>query len=236
MSYVGNVTADGVTHLVGSTLYGTCTDTAATAAKTVTCANFDKLIAGVTIHVKFTNTNTAANPTLNVNDTGAEKIYRYGTTAPSTTAKTSWNAGTVVAFTYDGANWMMNDWLNDDTTYSTATQSAAGLMSAEDKKLIDNVLTSSGAKALITQGHITVPKDGIEVTIPHKVSVLICEGYVLSGDTMSSCELVVLSPDTSYTASVNWVKPTITNNASDATIYFKSSNDYSRKISYYAFG
>ena len=131
MSYVGNVTAGGATHLVGSTLYGTCGTAAATAAKVVTCANFDQLLTGVTIHVKFTYTNTVANPTLNVNNTGAKSIYRYGTTAPSTTAATSWNAGAVVAFTYDGSAWVMNDWLNNDTntTYSdmtAATASAAG--------------------------------------------------------------------------------------------------------------
>ena len=110
MSYVGQVTAGGATHSVGSTLYGTCATAAATAAKVVTCADFDKLITGVTIKVKFTNTNTVANPTLNVNGTGAKNIYRYGTTAPSTSVQTSWYAGAVISFTYDGTYWMMDDW------------------------------------------------------------------------------------------------------------------------------
>lgn len=104
MGYVGNVKIGSDTHLVGSTLYGTCGTAAGTAAKVVTCANFTTLITGVTIHVKFTNSNTVANPTLNVNNTGAKNIYRYGTTAPSTSAKTSWQAGAVVSFTYDGTN------------------------------------------------------------------------------------------------------------------------------------
>lgn len=137
MSYVGNIAAGGTTHLVGSTLYGTCATAANVAAKAVTCANFDQLITGVEIRVKFTYSNTAANPTLNVNNTGAKSIYRYGTTAPGTTAATSWQAGAVASFTYDGTNWIMTGWLNDNTTYSAATQSAAGLMSAADKTALD---------------------------------------------------------------------------------------------------
>jgi hypothetical protein len=118
MSYIGNVKVDSTTHLVGSTLYGTCSTGAGTQAKVVTCANFDKLLTGVTIHVKFDNSNTIADPTLNVNSTGAKAIKRYGTTAPSTTASTSWNAGQVVSFTYDGTYWMMNDF-NLDTDVNT---------------------------------------------------------------------------------------------------------------------
>lgn len=130
MGYVGNVKIGSDTHLVGSTLYGTCSTAAATAEKVVTCANFTTLITGVTIHVKFTNSNTVANPTLNVNSTGAKNIYRYGTTAPSTSEKTSWQAGAVVSFTYDGTNWIMNDWLNNDTTYTAASATPNAVSSA----------------------------------------------------------------------------------------------------------
>jgi hypothetical protein len=115
MSYIGKTTVDGTTHLVGSTLYGTCDTAAGTAAKVATLADFDELITGVTVHIKFTYSNTASNPTLNINSTGAKNIYRYGTTAPSTSAKTSWQAGSVISFTYDGSYWQMNGWLNDDT-------------------------------------------------------------------------------------------------------------------------
>lgn len=89
MGYVGNVKIGNDTHLVGSTLYGTCDTAADTVKKVVTCANFTTLITGVTIHVKFTYSNTASSPTLNVNGTGDKTIYRYGTTKPSTSAKTS---------------------------------------------------------------------------------------------------------------------------------------------------
>jgi len=104
-TYIGQVALGGSNLPVASTLYGTCATAAGTAAKVVTCDNFDKLITGVTIYVKFTYSNSVANPTLNVNSTGAKTIYRYGTTAPSTSAATSWQAGSVVAFTYDGTYW-----------------------------------------------------------------------------------------------------------------------------------
>lgn len=128
MSYIGNVSVGGSTHLVGSTLYGTCTTAANTAAKVVTCANFDQLLTGVTIHVKFTYSNTASNPTLNVNGTGAKRIYCYGNTSAGTSIQTSWNAGAVIAFTYDGTYWFMNDWLNTVNTYSIANDMSNGLV------------------------------------------------------------------------------------------------------------
>lgn len=125
-TYIGQVALGGNNLPVASTLYGTCATAANTAAKVVTCANFDKLITGVTIYVKFTYSNSVANPTLNVNSTGAKVIYRYGTTAPSTSAATSWQAGSVVAFTYDGTYWQMVGWLNNNDMRTAA--SAAPLM------------------------------------------------------------------------------------------------------------
>lgn len=109
MGYIGNVKIGNTTHLVGSTLYGTCSTAAETAAKVVTCANFDQLLTGVTIYVKFTNSNTATTPTLNVNGTGAKNIYLNGTTKPGNKAATSWYPNSIVPFTYDGTNWIIDN-------------------------------------------------------------------------------------------------------------------------------
>lgn len=102
--------------------YGECSTAAATAAKTVTLSDSMTftLAAGASVFVKFTNTNTVANPTLAVNGTTAKSIKRYGTTAPSTTTKTSWNAGSILHLVYDGDYWQIVGWLNDDTTYTNA--------------------------------------------------------------------------------------------------------------------
>ena len=109
MGYVGNVVSDGETNLVASTLYGSCSTAAATAAKIVECANYDALIAGTTIHVKFIYSNTADEPTLNVNGTGAIPIYTDGVNYPGKTVLTSWQQNSVVSLTYDGTAWRMND-------------------------------------------------------------------------------------------------------------------------------
>ena len=57
--------------------YGTSSEAAGTAAKTVACTDY-VLTTGSKVLVKFTNTNTAANATLNVNSTGAKAIYVNG--------------------------------------------------------------------------------------------------------------------------------------------------------------
>ena len=101
-------------------LYGTCTTAAKTVAKTITISGVTELTTGLTIHVRFTNANGVANPTLKVNSLDAKAIVRYGTTVPSTSAASSWNAGSVVSLTYDGTYWVMNDWNN--TTYSAMTE------------------------------------------------------------------------------------------------------------------
>lgn len=104
--------------------YCTCATAAATAAKTTTIvrgtfAEAD-LIAGAQVLVKFTNSNTVASPTLKIGDTTAKAIRRYGSTAPSTSAASSWNAGEIVLFVYDGTYWYIEGWIN--TTYSSMTE------------------------------------------------------------------------------------------------------------------
>lgn len=162
-TYAGKLNVGGSDLPIGSTLYGTCGTGASTAAKVVTCANFDKLLTGVTIHVKFTYSNTASSPTLNVNSTGAKTIYRYGTTAPSTTEDTSWKAGSVVSFTYDGTYWMMNDWqANDNTTYglslSDHTVSLVSGGSTSSVTIPDNNTTYTFADG--TNGFTVTPSGG----------------------------------------------------------------------------
>jgi len=108
-SFVGNVISGGEDNPVASTLYGTCSSLASTAEKVVTIANVDALLVGMTIHVKFLYSNTAADPTVNVNGTGALPLYVDGTNYPGTTPVTSWQANTMLALTYDGTAWRMND-------------------------------------------------------------------------------------------------------------------------------
>lgn len=83
--------------------YATSSTGASTAAKTATCSDF-ALVKGATVNVRFSNGNTAASPTLNVNSTGAKSIYANNST---TAANCTWSAGETVHFVYDGTYWRM---------------------------------------------------------------------------------------------------------------------------------
>lgn len=87
--------------------YGTCSTAAATAAKVVALSGFS-LFTGATIQVKFTYANTASNPTLNVNSTGAKTIRAYGANLTSSSAY-NWVANSIVTLTYDGTYWNIAD-------------------------------------------------------------------------------------------------------------------------------
>ena len=87
--------------------YATCSTAAGTRAKVATSAlsNFPKAT-GTNATVKFTYGNTASNPTLNINNTGASPIYLGN--SPITPEK-SWSAGDTVTFVFDGTNWVVAD-------------------------------------------------------------------------------------------------------------------------------
>ena len=107
--------------------YGYCQTASATVAKTVTVSPaITELTTGLTIAVRFQYANGVANPTLAVNGLTAKAIKRYGSTAPSTSASSSWNANEVRLLTYNGSYWMLADWNN--TTYSgmSASEITAG--------------------------------------------------------------------------------------------------------------
>lgn len=104
--------------------YLTCATAANQAAKTTTLVSGtlpSTLTTGLQVLVKFTNSNTIANPTLAIGSFAAKSIKRYGTTSPSTAATTSWQTGSTILFNYDGTYWQMVDWTNTNTTYSGMT-------------------------------------------------------------------------------------------------------------------
>lgn len=88
-------------------LYGTCSTGASTAAKAVTC-NEAVICKGTAISVNMTNTNTAANATMNVGSTVAKDIYANGAKL-TTNSRFNWRANTVQKFVFDGQVWRMDD-------------------------------------------------------------------------------------------------------------------------------
>lgn len=107
---------------VGKPLYGTCSTTASTTEKAVTCTSAKSLYAGMTITVKFSTANTALAPTLNVNSLGAKAIW-VDNAVTSTSNCLFWNTNATITFMYDGTQFIVAD---QPTTYYTTCSTAAG--------------------------------------------------------------------------------------------------------------
>lgn len=149
-------------------LYGTCTTAAKTVAKTTTISGVTELTTGLTIHVRFTNANGVANPTLKVNSLDAKAIVRYGTTVPSTSAASSWNAGSVVSLTYDGTYWVMNDWNN--TTYSAMTEAEMQTGTATTARNITAARLKAAVEYHAPVTSVNGETGAVTVTIPTTLS------------------------------------------------------------------
>lgn len=102
--------------------YGTCDTAAATAEKAITISgntNWD-LQVGSIIVVKFANSNTAQNPTFNVNGKGGKPVW-YNTAIITTSSLTyAGYKNRPMEFMYDGTQFVFIGWSVDtNTTYST---------------------------------------------------------------------------------------------------------------------
>ena len=148
-SYIGKVqigTGDPV--LIGSTLYGICTTGADSTAKTVNTtddnsgnyinANYDNLIRGSTIHVKFTQGNSVtSNVTLAVGTTLAKNVIGIH---PCT-------AGTILSFTLDeNEDWIANDNIDTNTEYVFKTAYNA----TTNKVLTESDIGDAAPKGVVT--------------------------------------------------------------------------------------
>lgn len=78
-----------------------CSSAASTVAKTITAPDF-VLVEGKTFSVRMVNANSADNPTLNINSTGARAIYYNGAQASSSN---TWDANDVLEVYYDGTQY-----------------------------------------------------------------------------------------------------------------------------------
>ena len=139
--------------------YGTCSTVAGTAAKTVTLAGFT-LATGARITVKFTVTNTAANPTLNVNGTGAKAIQYRGAAITANYLA----ANRVYEFVYDGTAYQLIGDIDTNSTYNVATTTTNGLMSSSDKTKLDTITVDANkVEESDTNGNIKI--DGTETIV-----------------------------------------------------------------------
>ena len=147
LSWVAKINKRGV-------YYGECGTAAATAAKEATLIDGDgfTLTKGVVVAIKFTNGNDAANPTLNVNGTGAKGMMTRGTQAMGTNGvSTGYYSNAINFFIYDGTNWVRNWWWNTNSLpalgMGSASCSTAAATAAKTASLSNFVLVSG---ALVT--------------------------------------------------------------------------------------
>ena len=106
---------EGNVHDILSTIgYGTCTTSAATAAKVATISDTSwTLKVGSIIGIKYTYSNSAGTSTtpvtLNVNSTGAKNIWYNNAKYTSTSTNICGYANRVIYYMYDGTYWV---WMN----------------------------------------------------------------------------------------------------------------------------
>ena len=137
------------------TWYGTCSTTASTATKTVTCSGFD-LIEGNIIGILFTTGNTAATPTLTINSKTNKSIYVGNSTPNGTDNVLKWSANTMVYFLYDGTYFRYITSISAGTVtpsrgantwYGTSN---TGATTQAKTSTIDNFVLTKGAVVYIT--------------------------------------------------------------------------------------
>lgn len=138
--------------------YATTAGTTSAYTATITGAT---LTAGTMIALRF-NAANAANATLNLNGLGAKPIYYKGAVISAGRAP----ANAVMLLVYDTTQVTSGAWhliysYDSNTTYSPATQSAQGLMSAADKTKLDGI--AAGANNYVhptTAGNKHIPAGG----------------------------------------------------------------------------
>ena len=193
---IGGVAFDGSANIHH---YATCSTAAATAAKTVALSGF-ALATGARVLVKFTVTNSAANPTLDVNGTGAKPIqYRGAAIAAGTLA-----ANRTYEFVYTGAQYELVGDVDTNTTYSLATASNDGLMAKGDKGKLDGIAVGAevnqNAFGNILVGSTTIAAD----TKTDTLTFVAGTNVTLTPDAAND-KLTIAAKDTTYAAATQSV-------------------------------
>lgn len=132
------------------TTVATCSTVASTSAKVVTINDSSwSLQKGCIIGVKFTNTNTATNVTLNVNNTGAKSIYYNASVYTGSSGDVCGTANRTIYYMYDGIYWVWissgRDANDDNKTAQTVTTTNADY----EVLLVVQQITQQGQNKLV---------------------------------------------------------------------------------------
>lgn len=230
MAVAAKVKVGSTNYPVGSTLYGTCDTAAATAAKVAVVDGFDSndcLLIGITVHIKFTYANGVASPTLAIKPSSsgtagtAKSIMKYGTTAPGTAANTSWQAGAVVSFTYDGTYWQMNDHL-DNSTY-TVNNGTLTIKQNGTSKATFTANQSTAATAELTDEKVKQAMNDTSSS-SHKI--------LLSYSAAGTDETDIVYKSTGFTYSPNGHRMSIYHVPSEGHMYYAQYSSSSANLAY----
>lgn len=203
------------------THYGTCNTVADTVEKVVACTSYT-LVTGSRIIVKFTVTNTAASPTLNVNSTGAKAIQYRGSaiTAGYLAANRTYE------FIYDGTNYQL---VGDiDTNTNNATAQNISTANSTYPLLLGNTANATaniGNKAaLFGSGMKANPSTSI-VYAKGFLGAPICYGSC-STEAATAAKVVTVQDSNMFTLTTGAeviVKFTVTNTAASPTLNVNST-------------
>ena len=152
---IEQINVGGTTYDIASTAYAVCSTAASEATKVISGSYLTGITAtpGVTIHVKFANENTAANPKLNISN-GDTTLNN----AIPIDGISSWSAGAIVTLTYDGTNWV-RDYVDPNTSGITGTGTSGSLAKFNGAHTITDgpALGSDTTKFLNNAGQWAVP-------------------------------------------------------------------------------
>ena len=190
---IGGVAFDGSANIHH---YATCSTAAATAAKTVALSGF-ALATGARVLVKFTVTNSAANPTLDVNGTGAK--YRGAAIAAGTLA-----ANRTYEFVYTGAQYELVGDVDTNTTYPLATASNDGLMAKGDKGKLDGIAVGAEVNQNAF-GNILVGSTIIAADTKTDTLTFVAGTNVTLTPDATNDKLTIAAKDTTYAAATQSV-------------------------------
>lgn len=157
---IGDVTC------VITTPYATCSTAASTDAKVATISqgtNFS-LETGARVTVKFTVTNTASSPTLNVNSTGAKAIYYRG----SAISAGYLAANRTYEFVYNGTQYELVGDIDTNTNTTTTT----GATDTSSKIFLVGATSQSSAPTTYSHDTAYVDTDGCVYSNSKKTATL----------------------------------------------------------------
>lgn len=146
--------------------YGTCTDQADVAAKTVTCAGFE-LEAGAAIAVYFQNGNTSISTTLNVGRTGAKPILFGMSSQPVSPDLPFRFSYATVLFVYNGEGYVPQSYCENPSMVVSATSTTGADTAAKTASSVRRNVNSTSNLYLVAfsnantvQGALTLSVDG----------------------------------------------------------------------------